>query len=107
MRYTKQRFRRAWTPEEDATLRRLYESGASLNEIGALLNRASSSVETRARSLKLQRHSGAPRTVAPTWPDMLFEDDPRACRREPLWRGEPVAKRSLMGCAAAMAADAI
>ena len=96
--------RRAWQPEEDEELRRLCQRGLSQRVIAGMLGRRASSVACRMRLLRIEpTRTQSRRPAKPTWPDWLrFEDDPRACRREPLWRGEPVPERSPHGCATAL-----
>lgn len=100
--------RRAWSGDEDDALRRLCAQRLSLRTMAARLGRRASSVGCRMKILGLQ---AAPRPVRPrpgrpVWPDWVrFEDDPRACRPEPMWRGAPAAARSLHGCASALLED--
>lgn len=101
--------RRSWTPKEDADLRRLHASGLSQRVIAQTIGRRASSVGCRARVLGLppqpnKKCYGDPKP--PEWPDMCFEDDPRALRREAPLRGDPVAARSDVGCAALMVTEA-
>jgi hypothetical protein len=49
---------KAWTPEEDARLKRLYETEASAREIGIAMNRSKSSVKNRAHQLALKKPEG-------------------------------------------------
>ena len=97
--------RRAWTAAEDEDLRLLCQQGLSQRAIAAVLGRRASSVGCRMRVLRIEPRERRRRqeSTKPQWPDWLrFEDDPRACRREALWRGEPVAARSPHGCATAL-----
>ena len=97
--------RKSWTAEEDEELRRLCRQDLSQRAIAAVLGRRASSVGCRMRVLRIEPRPRPRRREAPKpqWPDWLrFEDDPRACRREAVWRGEPVAARSPQGCATAL-----
>lgn len=101
--------RRPWNAAEDERLRALCGEGRSQREIGRLLGRAVSSVGCRIRVLAIPLHRPEPRPRPcrrPQWPaDLRYEDDPRAPRREPPWRGPAPDDRSITGCAAAMIAD--
>ena len=97
--------RRAWAAAEDEDLYRLCRQGLSQRAIAAVLGRRASSVGCRMRVLGIEPRARHRRQEAtkPQWPDWLrFEDDPRACRREAPWRGDPVADRSPQGCATAL-----
>ncbi len=97
--------RRAWTAAEDEDLHRLCGQGLSQRAIAAVLGRRASSVGCRMRVLGIEPRERRQRREPsePQWPDWLrFEDDPRACRREAPWRGDPVAARSAQGCATAL-----
>ena len=98
---------RPWTDEDDNKLRIYCDLNLSQRRIGQLLDRRASSVGCRMRILRIpsnRRRAALPDLpTTPEWPaDMHFEDDPRACRREAPWRGEPVAARSAQGCATAL-----
>ena len=101
--------RRPWSAEEDRLLRALCLEGRPQREIGRRLGRAVSSVGCRIRVLGCPVRPAEPkrrRAVGPSWPaDLRYEDDPRAPRREPTWRGSVAGQTSPTGCAAAMVAD--
>jgi hypothetical protein len=101
--------RRSWSAEEDQRLRDLCLEGRSQRDIARQLGRAVSSVGCRIGVLGCPVRRPEPRTPVrrrPAWPDDLwYEDDPRAARREPPWRGPVAARSSTVGCAAHMTAE--
>lgn len=106
----------AWTSEQTRLALQMHAERHSTPEIAAAVGRSAYAVQSKLRQLDCYasnktgredrgvRYDHAP---LPLSPGERFEDDPRACRREAPWRGEPAATRSPVGCATALFMDAI
>ncbi len=89
-----------WTPEEDATLRRMVEAGYSAGQVGMAMGKTRNSALGRASRLHLQLHgrvlAGPPRTGKTSqsnsrkaWVEQIRKD--KAARMPPDGRSPPLA----------------
>ena len=101
-----------WSEREIALLLELrVDRSLSYAAIGAEVGRSEYAVQAMVRKLDCPRRFQSENSAVnyenallPFDEREFFEDDPRACRREAPWRGDPVAARSPHGSAAAMCA---
>lgn len=76
-----------WTASDKLQLRGMIQSGKRYAEIARTLDRPYQTVVSQAGQMRVRRLSSEQlrRLWSCTWPDMAFEDDPRAPEREPVF----------------------